>query len=264
MAAETVLVTGASSGIGWELARFFAADGSDLVLVARRQVELERLAAELSGQHGVQVYVLPADLADPAAPAALADDLATRGLSIDVLVNNAGFGAEGPFGVLPLSRQLDMVQVNVTALTQLTGLLLPPMLARRRGGVLNVGSTAGFQPGPYMAIYYATKAYVLSFTEALAEELSGTGLTATCLAPGPTSTEFFAAASMEHTRLVALGTMDARSVAQAGYRGFRAGRRLVVPGIPNKLGVLSVRFAPRRLVTKITAWLNRVPGKGKR
>ena len=257
MDTETVLVTGASSGIGLELAKLFAADGSDVVLVARRKGRLEELATELSSQHGVNIRVIPADLADPAAPTAIFEELAASGIQIDVLVNNAGFGAGGQFAELPMERQLHMVQVNVAALTHLTRLFLPPMVKRGRGGVLNVGSTAGFQPGPYLIVYYATKAYVLSFTEALGEELAKTGVKVTCLAPGPTRTEFFAEAELEKSLLVKFGLMDAGAVAKAGYRGFRAGKRIVVPGIINKMGAVSVRFVPRVLVRNITALLNR-------
>ena len=183
MSAETALITGASSGIGCELARLFAADKSDLVLVARRQEKLDQLATELRRDYGVSVRVFAKDLADPQSPQAIFDALAAEGVAVDVLVNNAGFGAAGPVADLPLEKQLDMIQVNVAALTQLTRLFLPGMIQRRSGGILNVGSTAGFQPGPYMAVYYATKAYVLSFTEALGEEVVGTGVRVACLAP---------------------------------------------------------------------------------
>ena len=169
MSVETVLVTGASSGIGLELARCFAADGCRLVLVSRKGNVLEELAAELRKAHKIQAQVFTADLAHPEAPTRLLAHLQSAGLKVDVLVNNAGFGAQGKFAELPLARQLDMLQVNITSLTHLTGLLLPGMIERRRGGILNVASTAAFQPGPGMAVYYATKAYVLSFSEALAE-----------------------------------------------------------------------------------------------
>ncbi len=177
-------------------------------------------------------------------------------MEIDVVVNNAGFGAMGMVAALPVQRQVDMVQVNVHALSHLTRLFLPDMIRRGRGGILNVGSTAAFQSGPGMAVYYASKAFVLSFTEALAEELQGTGVTATCLAPGPTFTEFGAVSGIEHARLFQLGTMDAARVAQAGYRGFRRGRTIVIPGPLNKLGALSVRAVPRTVVRKVVRWLN--------
>ena len=252
MSAETALITGASSGIGWELARLFAADKTNLVLVARRQDKLDQVAAELRRDHGVQVQVLAKDLADPQSPQAIFDALAAENVTVDILVNNAGFGAVGSVADLPMEKQMEMVQVNVTALTHLTRLFLPGMIQRRSGGIFNVGSTAGFQPGPYMAVYYATKAYVLSFTEALAEEVIGTGVQVTCLAPGPTATGFAATAHLENKLLFRLGTVDARTVAQAGYRGFRRGKVLVIPGLRNKLGALAVRFVPRAWVRKVT------------
>lgn len=257
MSQETVLVTGASSGIGRELARLFAAERSDLVLVARRREQLEQLAGELTQKHGVQVRVLVHDLADPAAPTAIAEDLAAAGVSVDVLVNNAGFGAVGTVAEIPLQRQLDMLQVNVLALTHLTRLLLPGMLQRRRGGVLNVGSMAGFQPGPHMAVYYATKAYVLSFSEALYGEVASRGLHVTCLAPGATATEFAEAAQASEMALFKFGQMDAVTVARAGYRGFRAGRPLVIPGFGNRLVIGAARLLPRSWVRRIASRLNR-------
>jgi short-subunit dehydrogenase len=252
MSVEAVLVTGASSGIGWELAKLFAADKSNLVLVARKREKLEELAVQVRRENGVEVRVLAQDLTDPKSPQVIFDALAADGVEVAVLVNNAGFGAVGSVADLPLEKQLDMIQVNVTALTHLTRLFLPGMIQRRSGGILNVGSTAGFQPGPYMAVYYATKAYVLSFTEALAEELLGTGVKVTCLAPGPTATGFAAAADMENKLLFRLGVMDAKSVAQAGHRGFRRGKLLVIPGMMNKLGAFAGRFLPRTLLRKIT------------
>jgi hypothetical protein len=251
MSVEAVLVTGASSGIGWELAKLFAADKSNLILVARKREKLEELAAQVRRENGVEVRVLAEDLADPRSPQVIFDALAADGVEVAVLVNNAGFGAVGSVADLPLEKQLDMVQVNVTALTHLTRLFLPSMIQRRSGGILNVGSTAGFQPGPYMAVYYATKAYVLSFTEALAEELLGTGVKVTCLAPGPTATGFAAAADMEKKLLFRLGTADARTVAQAGYREFRRGKLLVIPGVMNKLGAFAGRLLPRAWPRKI-------------
>ncbi len=248
---ETVLLTGASAGIGRELAYLFARDGSNLILVARRKERLEALAAELSQQYRVEVLPLPADLSKPEAPEHIFRTLQEQGKEVDVLVNNAGFGLRGAFHELDLDRQLAMIQVNVMALTHLTGLFLPEMLKRGRGGVLNVASTAAFQPGPYMAVYYATKAYVLSFTEALHEELRGSGLTVTCLAPGATQTEFAHVAHMEQTMLFKMRPMDARTVAMAGYKGFRKGKRLVIPGFRNKLGVFLVRLTPRSVILKV-------------
>ncbi len=251
MSTETVLITGASTGIGRELARQFAAAKSNLVLVARRRERLEELAAELRKQHGVEAQVVAADLGRADAPQAILERLTRDAVTIDVLVNNAGFGALGPLAELDLGRQMEMIQVNVAALTHLTRLLLPGMIQRRRGGILNVGSIAGFQPGPFMAVYYATKAYVISFSEALADELSGSGVTVSCLCPGPTVTEFAETAKMGHTLLFKLRPMTAGQVAEAGYRAFRRGKVLVVPGVLNYLGSMGVRFVPRSLARAI-------------
>lgn len=255
--AETVLITGASSGIGLELARLFAADRSRVVLVARSEKKLKLLADELEAEHGIEARVLVKDLADPAAPQAIFDQLAADGVAVDVVVNNAGFGAVGPVAELPAERQMEMIRVNVSALVHLTRLFVPAMIGRGRGGVLNVASTAAFQPGPYMAIYFATKAFVLSFTEALGEELSGTPIRVSCLVPGPTRTGFGKASGTENLRLFGFNLMEARRVALAGYRGFRRGRLTVVPGLANRLGTLSARFSPRWLVRKMVVWLVR-------
>ncbi len=251
MTAETALITGASAGIGWELARQFAADKTNLVLVARRSERLEELAAQVRREHGVEARVVTADLGRPEAPQSIIDHLSSVGVTVDVLVNNAGFGTLGPVAELDLRRQMEMVQVNVCALTHLTRLLLPGMIQRRRGGILNVASTAGFQPGPFMAVYYATKAYVLSFSEAVAEEVAAQGVKVSCLCPGPTATEFADTARMGHALMFRLHTMTARQVAQIGYRAFRRGKLLVVPGWLNYLGSMGVRFAPRSVVRKI-------------
>ena len=248
----TALVTGASSGIGWELARALAEDGHDLVLVSRNGPRLEKLARDLESAGNVRVRALARDLSDPAAPASIAKELATAGVAIEVLVNNAGFGVYGPFAETSGDQELDMIRLNVTAVTDLTKLFLPGMLERRRGRILNVASTAAFQPGPLMAVYYATKAYVLSFSEALANELQGSGVTVTALCPGPTITNFQKRARMERTRLFSSPlSMEARSVARAGLSGMKRGRRVVIPGIGNKLLVQSVRFSPRRLVAMV-------------
>ena len=251
MANETVLITGASSGIGRELARCFAEDDAELVLVARRDEALRTVARELGDAHEITAHVVPSDLAEPKAPQALFDRLATDGITVDIVVNNAGFGARGPVAELDTQRQIDMVQVNATALTHLTRLFLPGMLDREHGGVLNVASTAAFQPGPNMSVYYATKAYVLSFTEGLAEEVRGTGVHVSCLAPGATDTAFADRADMEDTMLFKMGAMTPAAVARAGYDGFRSNATLVIPGMFNKLTAASVRFVPRRVARKI-------------
>lgn len=254
---EAVLVTGASSGIGRELARCFARDGSDCILLARSEEALWDLAESLETNFGITAHVLPADLSEPDAADQIQGELDEQGLSVDVLVNNAGFGARGHFADLDRERQVDMIQVNVTALTDLTRCLLPSMLERDRGGILNVASTAAFQPGPTMSVYYATKAYVLSFSEGLSEELRGTSVTATCLAPGPTRTSFIDEARMDESRLFQFATvMSAEDVAEMGYEALRKGRAVAIPGIPNKLGGFLVRFSPRALTRKLVRWLH--------
>ena len=259
VAAETVLVTGASSGIGRELARCFAEGGSDVVLVARREDRLRELAQELTSRYGVQAHVLPKDLNLSAAGREIEDELRGAGIRVDVLVNNAGFGDRGAFAALGIERQMKMVQVNVGVVTELARRFLPGMIERRRGGVLNVASTAAFQPGPQMSVYYATKAYVLHFSEGIAEELAGTGVSVTCLCPGPTVTEFGADSRMDGSLLFRMGAMPAVRVARAGYDGFRAGKVVVVPGLRNKLVAFSVRTGPRFLVRKIVKLLHRGP-----
>ena len=251
----TVLITGASSGIGYELAKLFARDGFQLILVARDHQALATIAHELSAKTPAPITILPADFSRPIAPSTLVDELREHGLQVDVLVNNAGFGVYGLFASTDLSAELDMIRVNATALTQLTKLLLPGMLERHRGKILNVASTAAFQPGPLMAVYYATKAYVLSFSEALANELRGSGVTVTALCPGPTATAFQQRAGAEQSRLFNGGMMDAARVARAGYDGMRRGRTVVIPGLRNRLLAFSIRLAPRTLVTRVVRWI---------
>jgi len=255
---ETVLITGASSGIGRELAHCFARAGSDCILLARTEEALRELAETLESDYGITAHVLPADLSTPGVGSTITQNLNDRDLSVDVLVNNAGFGARGRFSDLDPQRQVAMIQVNVTALTDLTRRLLPAMEERNRGGVLNVASTAAFQPGPFMSVYYATKAYVLSFSEGLADELDASNVTVSCLAPGPTRTTFVEKANMSETHLFQWGApMTPETVAQAGYEGFRAERTLTVPGWPNKIGAAMVRFTPRSIARGIAGWLNR-------
>jgi short-subunit dehydrogenase len=249
----TALVTGASGGIGLELARLFAKGGHDLILVARSEPKLKELAQYLGGMYHGRVEVIPADLTDPEVPEALMGEIASRGLAVDVLVNNAGAGYSGRFAEQDLQSVLDMIQLNVTALTRLTTLVLPQMIAARRGRILNVASTAAFAPGPLMAVYYATKAYVLSFSEAVRNELKGTGVSVTALCPGPTRTGFAAAAGISSSNLFNTpGVMEAAPVAEAGYRGCMRGKAIVVPGLLNKLMVFSIRFSPRWMTTMIS------------
>ena len=253
-----VLITGGSSGIGRELARLFAADGMPLVLVARGASELARTADELRQVHQAEVTTIAADLSVPAEIERLVERLGTAGVEVEILVNNAGFGGGGPFARSRLADDLGMIAVNVSAVTQLTRLLLPAMLERGRGRILNVGSTAGFQPGPFMAVYYATKAYLLSFSEALAEELAGTGVTVTTLCPGPTDTGFARRAGILTTRLFrSASVMSAAAVARAGHAAVLRGDRVVVPGLVNKAVSQAGRIVPRRLLARVAAKLNR-------
>jgi len=247
---ETVLVTGASSGIGLELARCFAADKSNLILVARNTAALEQLAVELRQEFQIETHVITADLSKPETPQNIFDELKGRGVIVDVLVNNAGFGLHGGFAELPLARQLEIIQVNVTALVALTGLFLPGMFERKRGGILNVGSVAGFLPGPNMAVYYASKAFVQSFSEALFEELRGTGVLVTNLCPGPTETNFSQTARSHRARETRGQKMSAAEVAAAGHRAFREGRCVRVPGAKNFLLAQMTRMLPRSTVRK--------------
>jgi len=250
------LVTGASAGIGAELARELAGHGHDLVLTARRVAPMQALADEL-GRTGAEATVIACDLSRPGAALALAEDLAGRGLEIDVLINNAGLGAAGRFARMDPGRLGEMLQVNVVALTELTRLLLPGMVDRGYGRILLVASVAGFQPGPHMAAYFASKAYVLSLGEALAYELRGTGVTVTTLCPGATATEFFQIAGTEKSIMARRlrRMMPAADVARLAYRGLAAGRRVVITGAMNRVTALAGRYAPRPVVLPLTALL---------
>jgi short-subunit dehydrogenase len=254
-ARPVALITGASGGIGLELARLCAKGGHDVILVARNRDKLDEIAKYLSGMYSIRVEVISADLTDPEAPAAIMGEVERLGLGVDVLVNNAGFGDWGLFGRAELKRQLDMIQVNITALTTLTRLALPRMVTQRGGRILNVASTAGFAPGPLMAVYYATKAYVVSFSEAISNELKGTGITVTALCPGPTRTNFAQEAGMVGSNLFkGPNVMDAAPVALAGYRGMMRGRAVVIPGFGNKALIFGIRLSPRFVIRMITRW----------
>jgi len=242
------LITGASAGLGAEFARQCAARGDEIVLVARRRDRLDALAREI----GPQAHVIEADLGEPEAPARLMSGAARRGLWVRTLINNAGFGLAGRFDELPLERQIDMVDVNVRALTHLSHAVLADMRPRRDGAILNVASTAAFQAGPHMAVYYATKAYVLSFTEALHEELKGSGISVTALCPGPTATEFFDVAGTPDGRLARMAT-DPVAVVRAGLEGLAKNKAVVIPGVANKVGAQSSRLLPRALMRRIVA-----------
>ncbi|MGZ8328824.1 MAG: SDR family NAD(P)-dependent oxidoreductase [Allosphingosinicella sp.] len=249
MARGITLVTGASAGLGAEFARQCRRRGDELVLVARRRDRLEALAAELGSAH-----VIAADLAEPGAAARLLADVAALGLEVDTLINNAGFGSAGAFVAAPAERLLEMIDLNVRALTELCRLALPPMLERRRGSILNVASTAAFQAGPYSAVYYATKAYVLSLSEALHEESKGKGVHVSALCPGPTATEFFEVAGSPNGRLAKMAT-DPRAVVAAGLKGLARNKAIVVPGMMNKMTSQAGRILPRAALRRAVAAL---------
>lgn len=254
----TALITGASSGIGLALARRYAADGYDLILVARSS---ERLAAVARELHQVRVDTISADLATPEGPDTVAAGVERARQRVDILVNNAGAGLHGPFAQTPLARELELVQLNVGAVLRLTKCLLPGMLARGRGHVVNVASVAAFLPGPYQSVYYATKAFVLSFSEALAEELRGTGVGVTAVCPGPTTTGFHTAAHVRRARPFGRSAfITAEAVAEATVRGVRRNRRVVVPGLKHRLLVLAIQVVPRPLVARASAFANKPAG----
>jgi len=254
---RAALVTGASSGLGEEFARLFAADGIDLVLVARRRDRLETLAGELRAAGKVSVHVVAADLSVAGEVERLVRDVQALPVEIEFLVNNAGLGNVGAFASSPLEKQLVMVDVNIRALVRLTHAFLPGMLARKRGRVLNIGSTAGLQPGPFGAVYYASKAFVNSFTEALSHELKGTGVTATVSLPGATATEFASVAGSGGTRLFKSGVMSSTEVARDAYRAMNRGTPFVVHGFMNRMLAFSVRLGPRSVVRSIAAAMNK-------
>jgi hypothetical protein len=247
----TALVTGASGGIGRDLALELATRGFNLIVVARSAGKLEALQAEIENAHGVAVTVITQDLAPIDAAGELYKKVEEAGLTVDVLVNNAGFATYGRFHELPLEREQAMMQLNMVTLTELTHLFLQGMIARGHGRILNVASTAAFQPGPLMAVYYASKAYVLHFSEAIANELQDSGVTVTALCPGPTASGFQSRADMESSRLVQNGLMESRVVARAGIDALLDGKRVEVPGLANKLGALAPRFVPRHVATKV-------------
>jgi short-subunit dehydrogenase len=249
---KTALVTGASSGLGLEFSKLLARDGYHLVIVARDAAKLQQVADELAAQHKITVRVIARDLSAADAGQAIYDELRRDSVVVDVLINNAGYALYGPFIETDLDTEVRMIGTNVTTLTILSKLFARDMVRRRRGRILNVASTAAFVPGPLMAVYYATKAYVLSFSEALANELQGTGVTVTALCPGPTETGFQQRAQMEGSRLVAGRKIaGAAEVAAAGYRAMLKGQTMIIPGLRNQLQTLSVRFSPRTMVAQV-------------
>lgn len=255
---KTALVTGASAGLGKEMAGLFAKDGHDLVLVARSESKLKTIAGDLSRAHGIDAHVVAADLGQADAPGHVFAETTKRGIDVDFLVNNAGFGTNGAFLDLELAREKEMIAVNCTSLLELTHRYAGPMRERKFGRILNIASTAGFQPGPFMATYYATKAFVVSFSEALSYELEGTGVTVTCHCPGATKTEFAATAGNDKSKLFQRsGVADAKEVAYHAYRAMMGGEVLSVHGFMNKVGVHGLRLTPRSVVRGITASLNK-------
>lgn len=249
----TALITGASNGIGLELARVHASKGDDLVLTARNKSKLDELKAELEGKHQIRVYTIGKDLALPESARELYEETTRLGIRIDYLINNAGFGDFGMFAEREWDKQHQMIQLNITALTHLTRLYLQDMLQRGSGKIMNVASTAAFQPGPLMAVYYATKAYVLHFSEAVANEVRDKGVTITALCPGPTESGFQSAASMEESRLFKGKKIpSSRSVAEYGYKAMMKGQVVAIHGMMNNILAFFVRFMPRAIVVKVT------------
>ena len=249
------LITGASGGIGRELARVFAAQGHRVILLARTREPLESLARELGGSS--KALVIVKDLAETSAAVSVYEEVRRLGVAVGVLVNNAGFGAYGRFGTAPERMDRELLQVNLVSLIELTKLFLKDMQRTDRGRILNIASTAAFQPGPGMALYYASKAFVLSFSLALSEELRGSGVTVTALCPGPTDTGFQDRAGISQAKLMSLGRMSAQRVARAGYAGLMKKKRLVIPGLRNQAVATVVPLMPRGAVLRLVKWLHR-------
>ena len=253
---QTALITGASGGIGYHLAQIFAEKGFDLALIARNREKLEQLARELKEKFKTDTYVLSKDLSNPDSPNQIFAEINEKKLEINILVNNAGVGSHGFFHQTDMKHELGMIQLNVVSLTHLTKLFLPAMVQRKSGKILNVASTAAFQPGPLMAVYFATKAYVLSFSEALDEELRGSGVSVSVLCPGPTETDFQQGAGIDTSvKLFRIAVMDSKTVAQAGYEGLMNHKRIIIPGFLNKLTPWSVKLSPRCIVPKVVRFL---------
>jgi uncharacterized protein len=252
MAPGRALITGGSVGIGAALADVFAAHGHDLVLVSRNRDKLDARGRAIHERYGVDVVCIPEDLADPHGARRVHEAVAGRGLDVHYLVNNAGVGLYGKFATTDGDAELKMIQLNVTSVVDLTKRFLPSMIARRNGRVLNVASMAAFVPGPWMSVYYATKAFLLSFSEAIDYELKPGGITVTTLCPGPTESEFKVRAGSQRSRLFETFVMDSPRVARAGYDGMMRGKAVVIPGLRNKLIPIAARLAPRPLVTTLS------------
>jgi len=256
---ETVLITGASSGIGLELARIFAANNFNLILVARREKRLREIAGELS-EYNLSVEIITSDLSDLNASDQLFEEVKKRNLSVDILVNNAGFGLEGHFPETNWNQESEMIRLNIFTLTGLTKHFSRQMIERGKGRILNVASTAAFLPGPYMSVYYATKAYVSSFSRALAYELKDQNISVSVLCPGPTTTEFQDRAGVADTALFngkRLPISTAKQVAEAGFKGLMRGKTVIIPGVINKIGAISSRFAPASITNRMVEGLHK-------
>lgn len=250
---ETALITGASSGIGYEFANIFAEKGCNLILVARSEIKLQELKKYLEDQFTVSVFLILKDLTENNAAQEIYEITELNNLKVDYLVNNAGFGAYGNFITNDWYKERAMIDLNITVLTHLTKLYLPQLLESKNGKIINVASTAAFQPGPLMAVYYATKAYVLHFSEAIAEELKETNVTVTALCPGATESNFSSIANMEDSKLFKGQNLpSSRKVAEYGYNAMMKGKTVAIQGFRNRLLAFMVRFAPRKLVAKLT------------
>ena len=248
---KTALITGATSGLGYEFVQLLAKDGYDLIVVARNELQLLKIEEEFPN---LNVTPISKDLSKSGAVKEIIEELKDKELQVDVLINNAGFGLLGKFDELNGEQQIQMIQLNITALTELTHAILPQMKQRNSGKIMNVASTAAFQPGPMMAVYYATKAYVLSFSEALVEELAGTGVSVTTLCPGATKTNFGSVANVEKTKMFS-NAMNASTVATIGYQGMQQGKRVVITGNANKIGATAAKFLPRSAAAKIAKYV---------
>ncbi|EMT44998.1 SDR family NAD(P)-dependent oxidoreductase [Anoxybacillus flavithermus] len=248
---KNVLITGASSGIGYEFATRFAKEGYNIIAVARNKQKLDELKHQLEKAYGIAVWIYNKDLSNQNEVRDLYETLKNEQLDVHILVNNAGFGLYGEFVGTELQKELNMIDLNIKTLTHLTKLVVVDMVKRNEGKILNVASTAAFQPGPLMAVYYATKAYVLSFSEALSNELRHTNVTVSALCPGPTATEFADRANLKQSKLFKSGVMDVKQVVEAGYEGVMNDKTVIIPGMANKLLAFSVRFMPRKFVTNI-------------
>lgn len=248
---KTALITGATSGLGYEFVQLLAKEQYNLIVVARNEEKLLSIKSEFPL---LNVTTIPMDLSKPGSVRKMVEEVQEKGLQVDVLINNAGFGLLGKFDELHVEKQLEMIQLNISALTELTHAFLPQMKKQKFGQIMNVASTAAFQPGPMMAVYYATKAYVLSFSEALVEELAGTGVTVTTLCPGATKTNFGSVANVEKTKMFSKA-MDATTVAALGYNGMKNGMRVVITGGSNKIGATAAKFLPRSTAAKIAKYV---------